>query len=231
MNDNSNTNLNGGGNNVIVDAPVTYDSYYNHKPRKKPWGIIIASIIVAIIVLVSLWFAGVFTPINRQAEYDKVYKNVCNAALQYSNDNYATYKKVPGKIVYVTINELANANLIGVNLTNYITNEPIPLSTDVRMEVLPNGQFECNGFAWKEDDKIKPVITLRGESIITVSLGSKATDPGAVAIDDKDGDISDLIHRTGNVNTSNHGTYEVNYMVVDRAGNLSDIVTRTYIVQ
>jgi hypothetical protein len=46
-----------------------------------------------------------------------------------------------------------------------------------------------------------------------------------------DGDISENIERSGNVNADIPGTYAVDYVVSDRAGNLSSIVKRTYIIR
>ncbi|MFA5409240.1 MAG: DUF5011 domain-containing protein, partial [Bacilli bacterium] len=100
-----------------------------------------------------------------------------------------------------------------------------------RLEVLPSSELECHGFVWIGTDTTKPVITLRGDATIYIGLGNKATDPGATATDDQDGDISSKIKRSGNVNTNVAGTYKVKYSVSDRAGNLSDTIERTYIVQ
>lgn len=227
----NNFNMGENGNVAASTEPVTYDSYYNHKPRKKPWGLVIGLIVVALIVLVSLWLSGFFTPMDRQAEYNKLYTRVCSAAVDYADKNNADAKKVSGKIVYVTVGNLIDANLIEAELRNYLTNEPIPATTNIRLEVLPSGTFQCHGFMYPGDDTVKPIITLKGESTIAVQLGTKATDPGATATDDKDGDISDQIKRSGSVVTDTPGTYRITYVVSDRSGNLSNVVTRTYVVQ
>lgn len=236
MNDNTGFNIEnnfnvGENGNVTATEPVTYDSYYNHKPRKKPWVLVISLVVIAIAVAVSLWLAGAFTPMDRQAEYNKLYTRVCAAAVTYANENNAAAKKVSGKIVYVTVGNLIGANMIEATLRNYLTNEPIEETTNIRLEVLPSGAFQCHGFLWVGDDTTKPVIVLKGETIINLSVGAKATDPGAMATDDKDGDISDQIKRSGNVDTGQPGTYKINYVVSDRSGNLSDVIQRTYIVQ
>lgn len=229
---NMNTNYTMGENGVITqNEPITYDSYYNHQPRKSPWPIIIIIAFVIISVAVSLWLAGAFTPMDRQAEYNKLYARVCSAAIKYSNTKHATAKAIPGKIVYVTVAELSDANMIEAAIRNYITNEPIPASTNIRLEVLPNKTFQCHGFLSPGDDTIKPIITLKGDATIYSAVGAKVTDPGATAIDDKDGDISDLISRSGSVNINQPGTYIISYIVSDRSGNVSDIVKRTYIIQ
>lgn len=229
---NIDNNLNVGDSGTVqTNEPVTYDSYYNHVQRKSAWPIIIAIVIIILIVLGSLWWGGFFTPMDRQAEYNKLYTRVCAAAVDYANENYSSAMETTGKIVYVTVGELSDANLIEASLRNYLTNEPIPTTTDVRLEVLPSGTFQCHGFLFAGVDTIKPVVTLNGEAVITTGLGVRATDPGATATDDLDGDISEEIKRSGNVNFDKSGTYTVNYVVADRSGNLSAIVQRTYIVQ
>ena len=52
-------------------------------------------------------------------------------------------------------------------------------------------------------------------------LGSNYIDAGAIAKDNKDGDLSSSITVTSDVDTSVEGTYTVTYTVVDGAGNIS----------
>ena len=54
-------------------------------------------------------------------------------------------------------------------------------------------------------------------------------DPGATAVDDIDGDITDKVVVSGSVNSTVVGTQTISYSVADRAGN-SASVTRTVIV-
>lgn len=79
-------------------------------------------------------------------------------------------------------------------------------------------------------DDIKPVITLLGNSIVTISKGSTYTDAGATASDNKDGNITTRIVTTNEVNTKQKGTYYVKYNVVDSSGNSAVTVIRTVIV-
>ena len=68
-------------------------------------------------------------------------------------------------------------------------------------------------------DKTNPVITLRGNEVETVRLGSLYKDAGAIAEDNKDGNLTSKIQISNNVNTSKIGTYKVTYKVEDMAGN------------
>lgn len=76
-------------------------------------------------------------------------------------------------------------------------------------------------------DTVKPVITLTGQASMTVETGTSFTDPGATATDDRDGDITARIVKSGTVNTAVIGTYTLSYNVSDTAGNAAATVTRT----
>ena len=73
---------------------------------------------------------------------------------------------------------------------------------------------------------MKPVISLIGQSEISLELGKSYTDAGATASDNIDGDISGSIIISSDVDVNNVGTYSVTYNVSDTAGNLADEVTR-----
>lgn len=79
-------------------------------------------------------------------------------------------------------------------------------------------------------DTVAPVITLVGASTINLSVGGNFNDPGATAADDVDGDLTDEIVTTNNVNTTAAGTYSVMYDVRDSAGNTAETVSRAVIV-
>ena len=79
-------------------------------------------------------------------------------------------------------------------------------------------------------DTEKPIITLNGNSTITIKINEKFTDPGATATDNKDGDISSRIVITGSVDTSKAGVYKITYSVEDNAKNVAT-VTRTVIIK
>lgn len=82
----------------------------------------------------------------------------------------------------------------------------------------------------QKDDTTDPIITLKGNSSITISLNSTYTDQGATANDDEDGDISSKITTDNPVNANLTGTYTVTYSVSDEAGNTAT-AKRTVIVK
>jgi len=79
-------------------------------------------------------------------------------------------------------------------------------------------------------DDEAPFIELKGASKIELELGQNYEELGADAYDDEDGDISDKVMISGNVDTSLKGVYKVNYSVEDSYGNRSEI-SRTVVVK
>jgi len=80
----------------------------------------------------------------------------------------------------------------------------------------------------KKDDITDPVVTLNGNSEMTVSLQGTFTDPGATADDNKDGAITPTT--TGSVNTNLKGVYEITYTATDAAGNSASVTRRVTVV-
>ncbi len=72
-----------------------------------------------------------------------------------------------------------------------------------------------------------PVITLVGLNPASVNLGEVYLDPGATALDQEDGDITDKIVATSTVNTAVVGSYTVIYNVSDSKGLAAVPVSRT----
>ena len=70
-----------------------------------------------------------------------------------------------------------------------------------------------------DDDNTAPVVTLIGESSITVTQNATYEDAGATAIDNNDGDLTSNIVTTSNVDTSTLGMYTVTHSVLDASGN------------
>ena len=64
-----------------------------------------------------------------------------------------------------------------------------------------------------------PVITILGEANTSVVWGTTYTDAGATAFDSVDGDITEDIITTGEVNTSVAGNYTITYTVSNSSGN------------
>ncbi|WP_217593807.1 immunoglobulin-like domain-containing protein [Cohnella sp. GbtcB17] len=70
-------------------------------------------------------------------------------------------------------------------------------------------------------DSTPPAITLRDGDLLEVERNHAFTDPGATALDARDGDLTADIRVSGVVGTSELGTYTLTYAVTDAAGNTS----------
>ncbi|MFA5838767.1 MAG: immunoglobulin-like domain-containing protein [Candidatus Paceibacterota bacterium] len=77
----------------------------------------------------------------------------------------------------------------------------------------------------------RPVITLTGSAVITITKNDTYTDAGATASDTEDGNITSNIVKTGNIDTNTAGTYTLRYNVTDSKGLTANEITRTIIVQ
>lgn len=72
-------------------------------------------------------------------------------------------------------------------------------------------------------DDLPPVITLIGDEEITIECGEEYQDPGATATDIPDGDLTEQIQVTNNVDPQVPGDYTVVYSVTDSANHTSTV--------
>lgn len=82
-------------------------------------------------------------------------------------------------------------------------------------------------------DKTAPVITLKGDSTITITVGSKFTEPGFTATDNLDGDVTDKVIVSNDpkeYSIYRTGEQTITYKVTDSYGNTAT-VTRKLIVK
>lgn len=90
------------------------------------------------------------------------------------------------------------------------------------------GNVEDTKYGFLTIDKKAPVLTLVGSNPLNLTVGASFTDPGATALDNEDGDITNKIVVSGDtVNPNSVGTYIIRYNVSDSAGNAATEVTRT----
>ena len=82
-----------------------------------------------------------------------------------------------------------------------------------------------------DDDasNLAPTIAIAGLATITLDVDDVFTDPGALAFDEEDGDLTASVIVSDDVNISAPGSYTVEYRVTD-SGGLTTMVTRTVVV-
>jgi hypothetical protein len=109
---------------------------------------------------------------------------------------------------------------------------PFTAKTDFDGEIIGFTGFSAPGYSLVagEISIVKaevPVITLLGNTEVSLELGSAYTDAGATAVDNFDGDITSSIVMSNPVDINAVGTYTVTYNVIDAAGNAASQVSRT----
>ncbi|WP_120745760.1 OmpL47-type beta-barrel domain-containing protein [Paenibacillus ginsengarvi] len=114
----------------------------------------------------------------------------------------------------ITVTGLVDASRLGsyvlrYEVTDQAGNPAIPVTRSVRVT-----------------DTIRPIITLRGEPEMSIGYGVSFIDPGAVAKDNYDGDISGSIRVSGYVDSRKPGVYELRYQAEDSSGNRALEVVR-----
>lgn len=72
-------------------------------------------------------------------------------------------------------------------------------------------------------DDFPPVITLNGNANIYMNIGEAYEEPGATAVDEKDGDVSANLTIEGEVNSGVEGVYTITYTAKDKSDNVATI--------
>ena len=72
----------------------------------------------------------------------------------------------------------------------------------------------------------KPVIVLNGNKEIVIQQGGNYNEGGAIAIDRKDGELTNVVINNNNINTSIQGKYSITYNIQDLDGNNANEIIR-----
>jgi len=116
----------------------------------------------------------------------------------------------------------------------YLVAKGITGNSTIHNQVQPSGYTLLEEFLNGVDGDVeiinRPIITLNGSSVLTLTLGSSYNELGAVANDEEDGNLTSSIVINSNLDMNTPGTYEVKYNVDDTDGNSAIEVIRTVIV-
>jgi peptidoglycan/xylan/chitin deacetylase (PgdA/CDA1 family) len=121
-----------------------------------------------------------------------------------------------GKILNVETK--ATDNLDG-DITNQISYHVE--QNEIVFEVLDRAGNKTEKRILAKPDNVFPEIKLKGEKFINIKQNTEYQELGATAIDNCDGDLTENIIITGEVNTKVLGEYHITYQVQDSNGNNS----------
>lgn len=79
-------------------------------------------------------------------------------------------------------------------------------------------------------DAVPPILTLVGPATITLERYTEYTDTGATSTDNFDGDITNRIVVTNNLDNTKVGSYAYTYVVTDNEGNTATIIRNINVV-
>ena len=166
--------------------------------------IIIFSILIAIITIISVIY-NVFPRIQLNGK-------------PYMTLSYREKYEEPGVIV----KNANNKNLQKVKIENNIQNEKIGnYYVDYSLKM---------GFRTlhvrrnvKIIDDIAPVIKLKGNQIMELSINKEYKEPGFNAYDEYDGDITEKVETIGKVDNEKYGEYIIKYKVYDNSNNMVEV--------
>jgi len=122
------------------------------------------------------------------------------------------------KKVDVTIKGFVNTNVLGKYTLTYIATDASGNKSEATRDVVVR-------------DTTAPVITLKGDAITYVELGSSYVEPGYTATDNYDRFVNNKVVVNGSVLTDTIGTYYITYNVTDSNNNAALEVVRTIIVR
>ena len=108
-----------------------------------------------------------------------------------------------------------DVNIADFDLTELVKKDPTLRVLVSEEDVLAHLNSSTN--IEDSTDRVPPVITLTGESTVTVIQNSQYTDAGATATDNIDGTVK--VSSSSSVDTSKVGTYTITYTATDNAGN------------
>lgn len=74
-----------------------------------------------------------------------------------------------------------------------------------------------------KEDKISPILSLKGKKNMALKMGEKYQEPGFIATDNCDGNLNNKVKIKSNLNRHKPGVYTVEYSLSDSSGNEAKI--------
>lgn len=165
----------------------------------------VMNILIAILSLVATIIVIFFVISSLKKDFKVTLKNISiKVGEEFKNEFTATYKGID-VTSNVIVNNNINEKVAGIYKVEYTYSKG-----ENKYTVTKN---------IKVIDEVPPTISLKGGKDIIVITNQKFEEPGFVALDNSDGDITDKVEVSGIVDTSKDGEYIVNYYVKDKSDN------------
>lgn len=178
--------------------------------------VIISSILVITISIVLIYCYYSIKPtiyLNGEDNITINYKDNYNdmgAKSYILGKDYSSHIKIDGEV---------NTNKVGTYEIKYI----------IKVNYLKRSNYVTRKITVV--DKEAPIINLKGEKEINIKLGSNYEENGFSAEDNVDGNITDKVKITNNIDKNKVGKYEVIYTVTDSSNNTSNIVRYVNVIE
>ncbi len=166
-------------------------------------------IIIISILLITLLSIGIFILIKNNKEKYYISLEGETTILLYEGSEYIElgYKGYDKDNNDLTSKVIVNSNLDTSTIGEYkITYELNGVKKERIIKVISK-------------DIITSLIKLKGNETIYLSIGEKYTEPGYIATDSTDGDITNKVKITNDVNYNKPGKYKIVYSVTNSLGN------------
>ena len=213
------------------NAANNYSDYSNiYKEDNNRDNSYLKMLIFLIIALNILLAAMMLLRANKDVDtkYENLRLRICEAANKYVLEQSLLKNKEVGQSIIIKYERLADENLIETQIKNPYYDGNIfkkgtvdkyySLDNSVRVIVREDGTYNCE-LVENANDITSPELRLQGDPNIILAVGTEFEDPGYEVTDDYDGDITNKVSRSGNVDISKAGTYTITYSVEDSAGN------------
>lgn len=168
----------------------------------------IINILIAILCLIVILMILFFILNKFKKDFKITLKdNTIEVGQEFKNEFKAVYKGIDVTSNVVSTNNI-DINVAGTYEVNYIYRN---YNVIKKVQVI---------------DTTPPKISLKGGMDIIVMTNQKFDEPGFVALDNSDGDITENVTIEGNVDTSKEGEYIIKYNVSDKSGNKAEVTRK-----
>ncbi len=160
-----------------------------------------------------------FDKADRRVWIDYNRDGVFDASEIVAQDN-GTTTKILNTSVTIPDNKIVTAGLTRMRVGIAFAGKPFPPCGPIDV-----GEYEDYPVLLKADD-LPPVITMLGPDTIYIEVNTSYTDPGATAMDNREGNITSKIKTVNQVDSTQTGIYLVTYNVTDGSGIPAQTRTR-----